>query len=171
LIYLVLRSLSPTDALAGSQAIAIVVDNRLGRELPATFGELVETSIRMGAGRMVFGTETLALGREARGHLELASRAKLADAVDRAELAGDGALVTFKRRLPPRPLAEEASRILGALEDEPPLKEVVARLQGVVLPARVIRVVRELERWRILTLTLVGDSDELQRLVSGCLRA
>ncbi|HSF30585.1 MAG TPA: tetratricopeptide repeat protein [Candidatus Tectomicrobia bacterium] len=151
-----LRMLSPADALTTSGSI--IIDDRSGREIPGTPIELLETCVRLGVPKMVFGTQMVELGRELRCRLEMHSRAHLASAVDRVEYGRAGGSVTFKRYLAPHGLSAEEAQILAALGDQPSLAELWQRTRQIGPLDRVVRMVRSLEQSRVIELSLSEDA-------------
>jgi hypothetical protein len=141
-----------------------VVEDRFGREIPGTAIELLETCVRLGIPKLVFGTEVIELDEDVRAQLEIASRVRLASTIDKLEFDGHSAFVTFKRYLTSKALSAEESMVLVSLDDQPSLAELAERIQA---RDHVLRLVRSLEQSRIVNLYLPEDAHVLQRLVSS----
>jgi tetratricopeptide (TPR) repeat protein len=141
----------------------LVVDDRLGQEIPATRAELLGTCLRLGIPQMRFGHDTFDFNEDLRRRLEMASLVQLGKAVDQVEFVDGNAIVTFKRYLAPRVVPGEDAAILDAIADRPGLAQLARRL---VKPLSVVLAsIRLLERARVVNVELENDSYALQGLV------
>jgi hypothetical protein len=107
---------------------------------------------------MVFGKECIALEPESCHRLKSDTRVRLGRAVNRVEMQGAGASVTFKRYLPPKSLSTNERLILTLLDDHSTVKDLAAHAQAIGSVSYVLEIVRALERSRIVELDLSEES-------------
>lgn len=156
LLYDLLKRLSPEAIFEGARSI--LVDDRLGREIPADALELLEACVRLSVPKVVFGSVEVELDAARREGLERLSRVRIGAAVAGVELGGEVPYVTYKRYMPPKPISSTASRIIASLDDCLSMQELAKR----VCPAESFRAfadaVRSLERERLLEVYLTEDA-------------
>jgi hypothetical protein len=163
-LYALLQALAPVPELANRDAI--LVDDRLGHEMAQTRAELLDTCVRLAVPRMIFDGEVTELDAAARARLEDEAQVRLGSGVARVDFDGPAAVVTFKRYRPPLTLPAEESAILRLLQDrDSPV--ALAHLSQETPPDQVRRLVRALERARVLNLSIPENAHVPQRLVSN----
>src|SRR5262249_43162674 len=163
LVRRVLLALLPSEELA--RAVTIAVDSRLGREIPVSLAEMVETCLRLGVSRCCFdglGFEWNA-AQAAVAHRGLIVRRGCA--VDWLEEHGEGATVHFKRYLSPRTLDARERRLWARLADSAVVSDLTEG--GEPVEGWTLESLRALERARVIDLSVAGDRDVVQRLVSS----
>jgi hypothetical protein len=127
---------------------------------------LLDTCVRLAVPRMIFDGEVTELDAAARARLEDEAQVRLGSGVARVDFDGPAAVVTFKRYRPPLTLPAEESAILRLLQDrDSPV--ALAHLSQETPPDQVRRLVRALERARVLNLSIPENAHVPQRLVSN----
>ena len=150
------------SALAGLVALlqpvavqprTFVVDDRLGRDMPATEAELLAVCLRLDVRTLVVDEKPFDFGLEASRRLQGLLRVRLSDAVDRVRFEPPEAVVIFKRYRDLRRLQGSACNVLAALQDKDSTVDEVCRVStGSAQPA--MQLLRELEWNRIIELIL-----------------
>ena len=151
-LYGLLSSLQPCDDLEHAQTV--VVDDRLGNEIPQGSRELLESCLRLRARGLVFADGRESYDPEERAKLEAGLRVRFGYAVDRIRFTPEGASVAFKRYLAPKGLDPEMSQILALMEDQPSLTELAERLDLSHRFDLMLFRLRALERERVVALYL-----------------
>jgi hypothetical protein len=93
-----------------------VVDDRVGRELAATFPEAVETALRLRIPTLRYRGVDVELPVTLRDVLQGELWVQRSPAVERVASREGQAIATFRRYLPARVLDEHEARLLGLLE-------------------------------------------------------
>ena len=124
--------LGARDAAGGlAGAGTVLVDDRLGRELPATPAELAGAALRLGVRRLYADGTAIELAAAA-------GPVRLGPGVEAVKPRGEGAVVTFRRYRPPRVLSDQEAALVAR----------VARGAPVGDAGTIVR--RALERDRVL---------------------
>jgi len=138
---------TPHDSPAG----LVVIDDRVGRELPATFTEAVETALRLRVPRLRYRGVEVELPVTLQDALECELWARRASAVERVLPGENGVLATFRRYLPPSVLNKDQANLLAALEDAKSVEDLLRRSEAV--PIRTLMAtLRTLESARVVEL-------------------
>jgi hypothetical protein len=115
LIYRLLCEMSKSSQIR--EAGTLIVDDRLGQEMPVIASELLESAVRLQVPRLYFNNVSVALDERLRSTLERQARVHLGNAVARVELSESFATVVYKRGLAPVTIPKEAGFLLTALSD------------------------------------------------------
>jgi len=151
-LHAVLETLAPPGFLAGMGTI--VVDDSLGREIPATLEELWPVCVRLNVPHVAMEGDVIALDAPMRSRIEQDLEVHVGCAVESVSFQGEHAVVCFKRYLPPTTLTLAETRLLVFLEDAPTVREIVRRCEGVHSGEEVLQVLRELEQKRVVNMDL-----------------
>jgi len=136
-------------------ATALVVDDRLGRELPGSALELAGACVRLGVSRMSFDGRVFELDTE---ELELSSAVSIGPAVDLIEAADGAYTVYFKRYLPPAEVAAVEAGLLAGAARRPPMRELARQLDRFLTREEAVACIRTLEQRRMLTVELPDEA-------------
>ena len=99
--------LGARDAAGGlAGAGTVLVDDRLGRELPATRAELAGAALRLGVRRLYADGTAIELAAAA-------GPVRLGPGVEAVKPRGEGAVVTFRRYRPPRVLSDQEAALVA----------------------------------------------------------
>jgi tetratricopeptide (TPR) repeat protein len=126
----------------------VVIDDRLGCELPTTDLELLESSLRLHGCGLTQGNRRVQLDRALRSRLGESLQVTLGNAVDRVDRRVESALVIFKRRLAPTMLTVPELELVSLVEDEP----TVGQLRERVATPDLCATLRGLELRRVVRL-------------------
>jgi hypothetical protein len=151
-----LKAICPVRELGVPETIA--VDDQFGCEMPSSPVELLKTCIWRDVPKIVYGRECVEFEPETRHRLKSDTRVRLGRAVNRVEMNGAGASVTFKRYLPPKRLSTNERLILTLLDDRSTVEYLAAHAQAIGSVSHVMEIVRALERSRIVELDLSEES-------------
>ena len=151
-----LKVICPVRELGAPDTIA--VDDQFGCEMPSSPVELLKTCLWRDVPKIVFGKECIELEPESRHRLKSDTRVRLGRAVNRVEMNGAGASVTFKRYLPPKSLSTNERLILTLLDDHSTVEDLAAHAQAIGSVSHVLEIVRALEQSRIVALDLSEES-------------
>lgn len=147
----ILARLCPAPELPASRLLA--VDDRFGREMPTCPPELAARCVRSGIRRLYADGCRVDLDDPRTERLLRGLRVHRGPAVARVEPANTGALVRFRRYLPPRRLDPVDARLLAAADDGPALAVLAGRVVGGNLCALLKRI-DVLEETRVICLDL-----------------
>jgi tetratricopeptide (TPR) repeat protein len=102
--------------------VTILIDDRLGCEMAATREEIVDTAVRWNIGQTCWGGHSIPISSELRAELLRKAAVQPGPAVARIDCRPAGAMVRFKRYLPPRILStDEASAVTRLVQEGEPL--------------------------------------------------
>lgn len=119
--------------------VTILVDDGLGCEMAATREEIVDTAVRWNVDQTCWGGRAIPIASDVRAELLRKAGIQLGPAVAGMDCGPDGALVRFKRYLPPRTLSpDEAGAVKRLVRERAPLCP------------ELFQVVRDLESGRVL---------------------
>jgi hypothetical protein len=152
---LVHRLLVALGAEELDQVTELVVDDRLGRELPASAVELAGACVRLHVPRMSFDGRAFALDVE---EFELSSTLSIGPAVDLIEAAAGGCTVYFKRYLPPAEVSAVEAAVLAGAATRLPVRELARQLDTFVTREEAVACIRSLERRRTLTVEVPEEA-------------
>jgi tetratricopeptide (TPR) repeat protein len=113
----------------------VLVDDRLGCEMAATREEMVDTAVRWNIGQTRWGGQSIPISGELRAELLRKAAVRPGPAVAHMDCGPAGAVVRFKRYLPPRILSTDEASAVTRLVTEgeplcPELFEVVRKLES-----------------------------------------
>jgi hypothetical protein len=144
---------TPQDSPGG----LVVIDDRVGRELAATFPEAVETALRLRVPTLHYRGVDVELPVTLRDVLQGELWAQRSPAVERVLPREAQAVVTFRRYLPPRVLDEQEARLLGLLEGGMSVEELWRR-SGALSFHGLMTALRSLESVRVVELGLQAST-------------
>jgi hypothetical protein len=156
LLHTILKAISPASDIAEVRTIAI--ENCFGSEIPMSPLVMLQACVRLAVPKMMYGTEVFDLNPACRARLEVESRVRLSDAVDRIEGKDHSAAVYFKRYLSPKNLSPEESRILALLNEEPTVKEILDCSGPKASLDELLRSLRLLEKARVVEMYLSAEA-------------
>ncbi|MDX6648227.1 MAG: hypothetical protein QOJ97_178 [Solirubrobacteraceae bacterium] len=131
----------------------VVIDDRLGTEVPTTYLELVESALRLEGRWLSVAGGRRELDAAQRSRLEDNLEVSLGPAVDRVEPLDGRAEIVFRRRLAPATLSAPDAELVSLVGDEP----TVARLREDAAAPDVLAMLRGLETRRIVTLRATAE--------------
>jgi tetratricopeptide (TPR) repeat protein len=143
--------LPPQDA---QSIMTMVVDDRLGIEVPQTQVELLECCLRLGVHVYLHDGTRRYLDDERRARLESRLLVRLGPAVDRLE----GRRARFKRYLPPRALGDEEWQIIQHVSPLLDIETLWRRRAKDMDRKRFLALLRGMERDRLIRLELQAEA-------------
>ncbi len=141
-------SQSPSLRAAGT----IIVDDQFGTEIPTTIDELLNLAVRWRAETVHFGNSEFALNDTSMLALEWEAGVSISKAVKRIARGSDESVVQFKRVRPPRKLNHLECQISELIGESATIKSISEHLGRSTSRESLIRVIRVLERDRVLTI-------------------
>jgi hypothetical protein len=151
LLHELLSQQQPVAALRDARTL--VVDDRLGRDMPRTPAETVAACLRLGVPRAWYDGELLLDASSDRRTIERRQRVTWSDAVDRRGLDDETPTVAYRRYREPLRLAAEDAQLLRELEHRGTFGELLDADEGADPDALLARL-RALERERVVTVDL-----------------
>jgi len=131
----------------------LIVDDRLGQELPTNASELLESAVRLDVPRVSFEDKSISLSESARAELEMQARVRLGNAVAGVDLSDSCATITYKRGLPAITVPKEVGSLLTKLGVNPSLAELASRIPSISESGDLLLVLRALEESRLVYLS------------------
>jgi tetratricopeptide (TPR) repeat protein len=130
-----------------SDGLSIVVDHRLGCDIPSTATELLESCMRLDVPEVLFSRLHLELKPSLRGQVLASMKVRVGPPVERITFDKDAATIYFKRYLSPLTLSLKQSRLLLEMVSGEASDNLVADEDN---RARLWQELRELEQLRVV---------------------